>query len=216
MVTNFIPTSSDLSAEFRGQVLTGCRSVARSNLPFLLVPCFLPAVPPNPVSSVNVPHAGMAAFLYVVYRDEAKTLADVGMWNTDTVTRTGVGEPEGLRVLRMTDGILPARFRSLDQSPALYLPARLTARTRVSGHSTSRASVTLGQSTADLSRLLPVALNCFPPFAGYVNAIRRVRVCAGPKEWGRLQRAGAHHPRGRRPVAGVVTCGNGVRVHLAA
>ena len=56
---------------------------------------------------VNIQHVGAAAFLYFTYRDESKTFQDVGMWNTDTFSLTGTGEPEEIRGLVMTDGVLP-------------------------------------------------------------------------------------------------------------
>src|SRR3954463_2354835 len=46
---------------------------------------------------VNIQHVGAAAFLYFTYRDESKTFQDVGMWNTDTFSLTGTGEPEEIR-----------------------------------------------------------------------------------------------------------------------
>jgi predicted permease len=183
---------------------------------------------------VNVQHAGMAAFLYFTYRDEARTLADIGMWTGDTATLTGQGEPEELRALQVTDGILPmlgarpalgrlftrhddspdgnetvvlthgfwqskfggrdaivgttilldgrprevigvlpAQFRFLDQTPAIYLPARLDRKnTRLgqfnfSGIARLRTGATIAQASAELSRLIPIALDRFPPFPGY-------------------------------------------------
>ncbi len=55
----------------------------------------------------NIMHAGMAPFLYFTYRELNKTLEDVGMWDTGSVTVTGLAEPEQVQELDVTDGVLP-------------------------------------------------------------------------------------------------------------
>src|SRR5579862_7491183 len=42
----------------------------------------------------NMAHAGMAPFLYFTYREQNRTLEDVGMWDSGTATVTGLAEPE--------------------------------------------------------------------------------------------------------------------------
>ena len=42
----------------------------------------------------NMAHAGMAPFLYFTYREQNRTLEDVGMWDNGSVTVTGLAEPE--------------------------------------------------------------------------------------------------------------------------
>ena len=54
----------------------------------------------------NLPRAGAAPFLYFVYREEGRVFQDVGLWNTGTVSVTGVGAPEEVRTLFVTDGVL--------------------------------------------------------------------------------------------------------------
>ena len=55
---------------------------------------------------VNLPRAGAAPFLYFTYRDESKTFEDIGLWNTDTASLTGLAEPEEIRSLNVTPGVL--------------------------------------------------------------------------------------------------------------
>ena len=55
----------------------------------------------------HIMHAGMAAFLYFTYREQNRTLEDVGMWDTSSVTVTGLAEPEQVNELNVTDAVLP-------------------------------------------------------------------------------------------------------------
>jgi len=55
---------------------------------------------------VNLPKAGAAPFLYFTYRDESKTFEDIGLWNTDTSSLTGLAEPEEIRALNVTPSVL--------------------------------------------------------------------------------------------------------------
>lgn len=56
---------------------------------------------------VNLEHAGMAPFLYFTYRDQNHTLQDIGMYNGDGITVTGLAEPEQVPGMDVTDGVLP-------------------------------------------------------------------------------------------------------------
>ena len=56
---------------------------------------------------INLPNAGAAPFLYFTYREEGRTFEDVGLWNTGTVSVTGLAEPEEAPALFVTDGVLP-------------------------------------------------------------------------------------------------------------
>src|SRR6266404_1957188 len=56
---------------------------------------------------VNITSAGMAPFLYFTYRDENRTLQDIGMWNGDSLGVTGLAEPEQVPGIDVTDGVLP-------------------------------------------------------------------------------------------------------------
>jgi hypothetical protein len=57
----------------------------------------------------------MAPFLYFTYRDENRTLQDVGMWTGDSLGVTGLAEPEQVPGIDVTDGVLPI----LDAQPVL-------------------------------------------------------------------------------------------------
>ena len=56
---------------------------------------------------MNLPSAGAAPFLYFTYREEGRVFQDVGLWNTGTVSVTGLAEPEEVPTLFVTDGVLP-------------------------------------------------------------------------------------------------------------
>jgi predicted permease len=72
---------------------------------------------------------------YFVFRDQNRTLQDLGLYAGDSVSVTGVAEPEQVRALRVTDGTLPlldmppllARiFTKQDDSPGAPETAMLT------------------------------------------------------------------------------------------
>ncbi|MGE5324886.1 MAG: ABC transporter permease [Actinomycetota bacterium] len=52
---------------------------------------------------------------YFVYRDQSRTFQDIGLITGDSVSVTGVAEPEQVRAQRVTDGLLPV----LGVAPAL-------------------------------------------------------------------------------------------------
>ncbi len=45
--------------------------------------------------------------LYFTYRDEGETFEDTGMWDSTTITITGLDEPERVDAMLVTDGTLP-------------------------------------------------------------------------------------------------------------
>ena len=49
----------------------------------------------------------MAPSNYFIYREQNRTFQDVGLYNRDSVSVTGVSEPEQVRALDVTDGVLP-------------------------------------------------------------------------------------------------------------
>jgi putative ABC transport system permease protein len=64
--------------------------------------------------------------MYFTYRDENQTFQDFGLWSMGGGTVTGVGEPEALRAVDVTDGVLQAlgvqpalgrRFTRADDTP---------------------------------------------------------------------------------------------------
>ncbi len=56
---------------------------------------------------VNLERAGAAPFQYFTYREDSRTFQDVGLWNTDTASLTGLAEPEEIRTLNVTANVLP-------------------------------------------------------------------------------------------------------------
>ncbi len=56
---------------------------------------------------VGLPVVNASPATYFTYREENRTLQDIGMWRTDSVTVTGLGEPEQIECLTVTDGTLP-------------------------------------------------------------------------------------------------------------
>ena len=56
---------------------------------------------------VNLTSAGIAPFLYFTYRDQNRTLQDIGMWTGDSLAVTGLAEPEEVPGIDLTDGVLP-------------------------------------------------------------------------------------------------------------
>jgi predicted permease len=55
---------------------------------------------------LNLRDAEMAPFLYVTYREQNRVFQDVGLWNSDSGTLTGRGQPEQTPALDVTEGIL--------------------------------------------------------------------------------------------------------------
>jgi len=49
----------------------------------------------------------MAPFIYFIEREQGSTFQDVGMYNGDSLSVTGVGQPEHVSGLDVTDGTLP-------------------------------------------------------------------------------------------------------------
>jgi predicted permease len=182
----------------------------------------------------NIMHAGMAPFLYFTYREQNRTFEDVGMWDTGSVTVTGLAEPEEINELDVTDavlpllriqpmmgrvfsraddspgspdtviltfgywkmrfggnpsaigrnmlingrpmqiiGVLPQTFRFLDIKPAVLLPIRRDRSKTFLGQFSYQAlarlkpGVTLAQASADMARMIPIALDGFPSPPGY-------------------------------------------------
>jgi len=183
---------------------------------------------------VNLPNAGIAAFLYYTYRDEARSFQDIGMWNMETTSVTGLAEPEEIISLDVTDGVLPIlgiqpalgrlftktddspdggktvilthgywrakfggepsaigrtlvldgrpheiigvlpeTFRFLDRNPAIVLPLQLDRSKTFLGQFNFRGiarlkpGVTIPEASADVGRLIPVALTRYPAFPGF-------------------------------------------------
>jgi len=183
---------------------------------------------------VKMEHAGEAPFLYYIFREQNRTVQDIGMWTSDSVAVTGSAEPQRVdgvdvtqavlpilgvqplvgRLFSQADdspgtprtvilsyaywqahyggdrsaigktiladsqsyeivGVLPKEFRFLDMNPALFLPMqRDRSKTYLGNFSFSalarlKPGVTLAQASADAARLIPVAIDTFPPYPGY-------------------------------------------------
>ena len=56
---------------------------------------------------VNLPNLNMSPSIYFVDREQNTTFQDIGVYDGDAVNVTGVGKPEHLRGLDVTDGTLP-------------------------------------------------------------------------------------------------------------
>jgi len=56
---------------------------------------------------VNIAELNMAPSNYFIYREQNQTFQDIGVYQRDAVSITGLAEPERLDALDVTDGILP-------------------------------------------------------------------------------------------------------------
>ena len=69
-------------------------------------------------------------------------------------------------------GVMPARFQFLDQNPAFLLPLQLDRNKAVLGQfsfpgiARLKPGVTIEQASADIVRMIPIALHTFPPAPG--------------------------------------------------
>ncbi|HEV2224617.1 MAG TPA: ABC transporter permease [Candidatus Acidoferrales bacterium] len=88
-------------------------------------------------SGLNIAELNMAPSNYFVYRDQSRTFQDIGIYQNDSVSVTGVAEPEQVRALDVTDGTLPI----LGVSPVL---GRLFTRQDDSPSATKTALLTYG------------------------------------------------------------------------
>ena len=64
---------------------------------------------------INLPDLNMSPSFYFIDREQSTTLEDIGMYDGDSFSVTGSGEPEHVRGLDVTDGTLPL----LGVTPAL-------------------------------------------------------------------------------------------------
>ena len=56
---------------------------------------------------IQINELNMAPSNYFVYREQNQTFQDVGLYQGDSVSVTGIGEPEQVDSLRFSDGVLP-------------------------------------------------------------------------------------------------------------
>ncbi len=56
---------------------------------------------------IDIKDLNMAPSIYFIDREQSKTLEDIGVYNDDSVSVTGAGEPENVQGMDVTDGTLP-------------------------------------------------------------------------------------------------------------
>ncbi len=56
---------------------------------------------------LNIKDLNASPSTYFIYRDQNRTFQDIGLYTGDAVNVTGVAEPEQVRALLVTDGVLP-------------------------------------------------------------------------------------------------------------
>jgi putative ABC transport system permease protein len=66
-------------------------------------------------AGLGLKSTGAAPFLYFTYREDGRVFQDVALWTGDTASITGLAEPEEVRCIVVTDGLLPM----LGTTPAL-------------------------------------------------------------------------------------------------
>jgi hypothetical protein len=84
---------------------------------------------------MGVALANQGPATYVTYREEGRVFEDIGLWSTSAVSVTGRGEPERVRALMVSDGMLPLlgvrphlgrRFTRADDTPGTPETVMLT------------------------------------------------------------------------------------------
>ena len=56
---------------------------------------------------LNIPELNISPSLYFTYKEEGRTFQDVGIWRGDSVSVTGLAEPEQVDALNVTETVLP-------------------------------------------------------------------------------------------------------------
>jgi predicted permease len=56
---------------------------------------------------LNIPSLNLSPASYFLFREEGRVFDGIGLWDDGSVSVTGTGEPERVRVLSVTDGTLP-------------------------------------------------------------------------------------------------------------
>src|ERR1700687_1543325 len=56
---------------------------------------------------INIPELNMSPSNYFIYREQGQTFQDVGLYQGDSVSVTGIGEPEQVPSLNVSDATLP-------------------------------------------------------------------------------------------------------------
>ena len=114
-------------------VVTLALGIAASTAIFSVIECVLLKPLPYPESGrivalrhtapgIQIDDLNIAASLYFTYSEENRVFQDVGMWLADTATVTGVGEPQEIPVLLVTNRF----FAVLGVEPAIGRPFSLS------------------------------------------------------------------------------------------
>src|SRR5579864_6174207 len=56
---------------------------------------------------LNIKELPSSPAVYFTSREESRMLKDIGLWEPGTASVTGLAQPEQVRTLRVTDGVLP-------------------------------------------------------------------------------------------------------------
>lgn len=56
---------------------------------------------------INLPNVSSSPSTYFTYREESRTMEEIGLWRVETVAVTGLAEPENALAIVVTDGTLP-------------------------------------------------------------------------------------------------------------
>ncbi len=188
---------------------------------------------------ISIPDLNIAPSFYFIDREQNTTFQDIGVYNGDSLSITGTGQPEHVHGLDVTDatlpllgvqpvlgrlftkrddspnsaktvilsygywqrrfggsksiigtsltadgtsreiiGVLPRQFQFLDdRDAALFLPMQWDRSKIKLGNFSYRAiarlkpGVTLNQASADVARMLPIAIRSFPAPEGFSAAI---------------------------------------------
>src|SRR5437879_3728760 len=127
-------------------LITRSPGVVGNTVVFSVLECVLlkPLPYPKPDELIGVWHTApgiqlkdfdMSPSDYFIYREQNRTMQDIGMYSGDSVSVTGVAEPEQVPALRVTDGTLPLlgippllgrSFTKQDDSPGALETVMLT------------------------------------------------------------------------------------------
>lgn len=202
------------------------------------------------VPGIDIENMPMAPFLYFIEREQNTVFEDIGVYQGDSLSVTGTGEPEHVQGLDVTDGtlpilgakpvlgrlftrhddspgapqtvllsyaywqrkfggsksvigrpiildgktreiigVLPRDFHFLDrEDAAIYLPMQWDrSKTKLGnfsypGVARLRPGVTLAQVSADMARLVPIAIRSFPAPDGFpLSLFEKVKINPTPR-----------------------------------
>ena len=141
----------------------------------------------HPETAVNAVFDWASSNMYLTYRKENRTFANVGLWQEADATLSVLGEPERVRALRVTDGTLqalgvtPLRGRwfteaehgAEDQSPAPVILSYAFAQRRFGGDAVVGRELSLDAPRGNGTLPLPTAaqvVGVMPPDFRFLDA----------------------------------------------